>query len=180
MGIRLKDTLDRMADANAWMEYIQQVLDKMNFNTGEYTKTGVCEAAAIYGQDGSAWAWSPNFPELQPQQVTIEGMTDADTKTVTVDEFNCALQAGKGNRNPGEGGIRMGNEKYMFVSHNDGLTQLSKKGGGASIYLTATAMIIAFFVKDKPMTHSNKEFQTAGGCSDQVLAMGNYLKDQGY
>lgn len=36
----------------------------MNFDTGEYNETGVCEAAAIYGTDGSAWAWTPNFPEL--------------------------------------------------------------------------------------------------------------------
>jgi len=60
--------------AEQWMEYIQQVVDKMNFDTGEYVETGVCEAAAIYGLDGSAWAWTPNFPELTAYEFGLEGM----------------------------------------------------------------------------------------------------------
>ena len=81
--------------------------------------TGACEACAIYGQDGSAWAWSPNFHELLPQSVTIEGMSAADTKTVQVDEFQCVLKAADGDRNPSEAGNRMGNQKFMFVAKDE-------------------------------------------------------------
>lgn len=84
-------------------------------------------------------------------------MSAADTKTVTVDEFSCALKAADGNRNPSEAGIRMGNEKFMFVSRDDvsGLTQLSKRGGGgAAIMKTNTAIVIAFYIKDKPTSTS--------------------------
>ena len=115
--------------------------------------TGACEAVAIYGHDGAGWAWSPTFPELLPQSVLIEGMSAADTKTVQVDEFQCALLAADGNRNPSEAGIRMGNQKYMFVAKDDttGVVILSKRGGGgAALAKTNTALIIAFYEKDKP------------------------------
>lgn len=80
-------------------------------------------------------------------------MSAADTKTVQVDEFQCALLAADGNRNPSEAGIRMGNQKYMFVAKDDttGVVILSKRGGGgAALAKTNTALIIAFYEKDKP------------------------------
>ena len=55
----------------------------------------------------------------RPQSVLIEGMSAGDTKTVQVDEFQCALLAADGNRKPSEAGIRMGNQKYMFVAKDD-------------------------------------------------------------
>ena len=36
----------------------------MDYNTNAFTVTGMCQEAAIYGLDGSVWAWSPGFPEL--------------------------------------------------------------------------------------------------------------------
>lgn len=50
--------------ADAWMEYINQIVNKIDFEDNSIVAEGVCENAAIYGQDGSAWAWSPTFPEL--------------------------------------------------------------------------------------------------------------------
>ena len=50
--------------AEAWMEYINQIINKVDFDTGEALVEGICDDAAIYGQQGDAWAWSPNFPEL--------------------------------------------------------------------------------------------------------------------
>lgn len=79
-------------------------------------------------------------------------MSAADTKVVNVDEFQCASLAADGNRAPSEAGIRLGEEKYMFVARDadTGLTQLSKRGGGAAIMKSNTAVIIAFWTKDKP------------------------------
>jgi hypothetical protein len=47
----------------------------------------------------------------------------------------------------------------MFVSRDDltGCTQLSKRGGGgAALMLTNTAIVIAFYEKEKPFTSGAK------------------------
>ena len=44
----------------------------MNYDTNEYDVENVCSAAAIYGQDGAPWAFSPNFPELKEEEVELE------------------------------------------------------------------------------------------------------------
>jgi hypothetical protein len=84
---------------------------------------------------------------------------------ITVDEVQCAIKAAEGNRSPSEAGIRLGNEKYMLVAHDadNMLVQLSKKGGGAAIGKTGTAVVMAFYVKDKPMETGG--FQTIGECA---------------
>lgn len=87
---------------------------------------------------------------------------------VPVDEVQCAIKAAEGQRNPTDAGIRMGNEKFMFVMHDSDsqITQLSKKGGGAALAKTHTALIIAFYKKDHPMKTGGT--QTAGQCAEQV------------
>ena len=100
------------------MEYINQIVHKMDYNTNSYSAENVCTAAAIYGLDGSAWAWSPTFPELTTYEFPLEGM-DGSVKNVTVDEIQAAIKAAEGVRNPTEAGIRLGNEKFMFVTHDD-------------------------------------------------------------
>ena len=79
-------------------------------------------------------------------------MSAADTKTVKVDEFQNCLKAADGERNPSEAGIRIGGEKYMFVTREDatGCVQLSKRGGGAALCKTNTAIVMATYTKDKP------------------------------
>ena len=124
----------------------------MDYNTNSYSAENVCSAAAIYGLDGSAWAWSPTFPELTTYEFPLEGM-DGSIKNVTVNEIECAIKAAEGVRNPTEAGVRLGNEKYMFVTFDEtsGVAQLSKRGGGgAAIAKTATAVVIALWVKDAP------------------------------
>ena len=152
----------------------------MDYNTNSYVAENVCTVAAIYGQDGSAWAWSPTFPELTTYEFPLEGM-DGSVKNVPINEIDCALKAAGGVRNPTEAGIRMGNEKYMFVAFDDvsGVAQLSKRGGGgAAIAKTNTALVIAFWTKDAPT--STGGVQTAGQTAEQVGAMTTFLKDQGY
>jgi hypothetical protein len=86
-------------------------------------------------------------------------------------------------RDFGPAGIRLGNQKYMFVSRDDntGCTQLSKRGGGgAALMLTNTAIVIAFYEKEKPFTSGGNGVQTAGACAEQVIGMANYLKGEGY
>ena len=75
----------------------------------------------------------------------------------------------------------------MIINHDSatGMAQLTCKGGGAAVMKINSAVVIALFTKDKPCQDNAgnnlpKTFQTAGNCADQVLTMGNYLKDQGY
>ena len=100
------------------MEYINQIIHKMDYNTNSYVAENVCTAAAIYGLDGSAWAWSPTFPELTTYEFPLEGM-DGSVKNVTVDEIQAAIKAGEGVRNPTEAGIRLGNENFMFDTFDE-------------------------------------------------------------
>ena len=92
-----------------------------------------------------------------------------------------AIGAGAGNRKPqGDAGIRLGNEKFMFVTYDEEakVTQLSKPGGGAAIGTCGTCIIIAFYTKDKAKT-SGSGVQTMGQCAEQVQIMTQYLTEQG-
>ena len=163
--------------AEAWAPYINQMINKYNFKTMEVKWNGECDEAAIFGLDGTGWYWSPGFPDInQPSQVTIEGMTEADTKVVTINEFECVKAAADGNRNPSEAGIRIGGKKYMMVRHDPstGLAQLTTPGGGAAVMKTQTGLVVALFTKDKQCTDPatggpmKGKFQTQGGCAEQV------------
>jgi len=41
---------------NAWQTYADQVLNRFDYETNDYSITGVCNGAALYGHDGSLWA----------------------------------------------------------------------------------------------------------------------------
>ena len=47
-----------------WDTYIDQIINKYDFTTNAVSLGNVCSAAAIYGNDGSCWAYSAAFPEL--------------------------------------------------------------------------------------------------------------------
>ena len=148
----------------------------MDFNTNEFVTNDVCKAAAIYGLDAAPWAFTPNFPELKTYNFEMEDMGGNKTNC-EVNEVQCAIGAAEGKRNPCDAGVRLGNEKYMFINHNegDGVTQLSKRGGGASCMKIGTAVIIAIW--DKECKQSDEKFQTGGNCAEQVAVMGAYLKE---
>ncbi len=55
-----------------WQQYVDQILHKMNYDTNTWTKENVCSAAAIYGADGTCWAYSPTFPELLSYTFELE------------------------------------------------------------------------------------------------------------
>jgi len=76
---------------------------------------------------------------------------DGTTRDVLVNEFKCAKEAALGRRNPTAAGIRMGNEKYIFVK-NEPDTQSSyltrQGGGGAVIANLKTGIVIGIWHKD--------------------------------
>lgn len=100
---------------------------------------------------------------------------------MVVDEFKCAVSAAGGNRKPSEAGIRMGNEKYMFVRHDAEamLTQMSRAGGGATICkLKKGGIVIGIYNKDDLM--SNGGNQNPGDCAFQVEMVAEFLRGEGY
>ena len=103
-----------------WQVYVDQIIHKFDYDTNEWADENVCSAAAIYGVDGSCWAFTPEFPELKEIEIDIDG-----TK-IPVNEITCAIEAGKGNRNPSQAGIRFGGKKYMLTYHDadSGCSQL--------------------------------------------------------
>ena len=70
----------------------------------------MCQYAAIYGRDGTAWAVSDNWPGLHTYEQ--EQDTEAGVQTVLVNEWEIVDKVSMGQRMPG---IRIGKEKYTFV-----------------------------------------------------------------
>ena len=99
-----------------------------------------------------------------------------------VNEFKGLFEATKGNRKGGqEAGIRIANQKYMFLKHNpeNNSVYLAREGGGgACVVRTEKALIIGVWNKAAKM--SNDTLQNAGDCNEVVEKMGVYLKSSGY
>ena len=139
----------------------------------------MCEFAAIYGHDGNAWATSPGFALYNYEfDLTQE---DGSTKKVPVSEFKACFEATKGNRKGSEAGIRIANQKYMFIKHNpeNNSVYLAREGGGGACIIK-TGQTIVIGVWNKAATMSNGKLQTAGDCNEVVEAMGKYLIQSGY
>ena len=167
--------------AEEWNTYIDQILNKYDFDTNEVLLGNVCTAAAIYGHDGQCWAYSAAFPELLTYDFAVEGFTPEDTENVNVNEVYCAQKAADGERKPaGAAGVRLGNVKYMFVKRDDttGVAQLSCSTGGAACANLKDAVIVAMYNKNTQMGDGMP--QTLGLCQEQVGVMHAYLSEQGY
>ena len=98
-----------------------------------------------------------------------------------INEVDAALQAAKGVRNPSKAGIRLGNTKYMLtVFEDDRLTSQLKRmgGGGGAVGQLNTGVVIALYEKDGLM--SDGKSQNGPDVANQVAAMAQYLRDQGF
>ena len=139
----------------------------------------MCEFAAIYGLDGNAWATSPGFA-LYSYQFDMP-QEDGTTKKVNVEEFKAVLAATGGNRKGSEAGIRIANQKYMFVKHNpeNSSVYLAREGGGGAVAIK-TNQTVTIGVWNKAAVMSNGQPQTAGDCAILVEKMGEYLIANGY
>ena len=165
-----------------WDTYIDQIINKYDFTTNEIVKGNLCTAAAIYGNDGRCWAYSAAFPELTTYDFVVEGMCESENQTVTINEIDAATKVANGDRKPcGAAGIRLGNQKFMLIAHDDTTktTQCSKSGGGgACLANLKDATVIAFWEKEGKM--SDGQPQTTAHCAEQVAVMTAFLKDQGF
>ncbi len=171
----------RKESMSGWEDYVNQIINKMNYDTNEYDVTNMCASAAIYGFDGTLWASAGDWKGVSSYEFDLEDMT-GNIQKVPVDEFQCLMKAADGDRKPTEAGIRFGGNKYMFITHNAEAksTQMSRSNpsGGATVAKTNTAIIVATWNKTDVM--SNKLTQSGGDTAGQVEGMAAYLAEQGY
>ncbi|KMZ71495.1 Profilin [Zostera marina] len=109
-------------------------------------------SSAIVGHDGSIWAQSEAFPQLNVEEVTD-----------IVKEFN---EPGKLASN----GLFIGGVKYMVIQGDPGVVIRGKKGsGGICIKKTNQSLVIGIY--NEPML--------PGDCNITIENIGDYLIDQG-
>jgi len=178
----LKDTnSEKLERMSGWEDYVNQIVNRMNYDTNEYDLTNMCSGAAIYGLDGTLWAQAGNWKGCTSYEFDLEDMTGNIMK-VPIDEFQCLAKAADGDRKPTEAGIRFCGSKYMFVTHNaeSKSTQMScaNPAGGATVAKANTCIMVATW--DKKAEMSNKMTQNTGDCCSQVEGMAAYLAEQGY
>ena len=101
---------------NAWQTYADQVLNRFDYDTNDWSIMNVCSGAALYGHDGTLWASAgEEGSNLTTYQHPLDDL-DGSVRNVEVNEVAAALAACDGNGKPTEAGIRMGGTKCMFVS----------------------------------------------------------------
>ena len=93
-----------------WDKYVDQILHKLNEDETEFDVTGVCTHGAIYGRDGTCWAYSENMPELKCYTHEIDGM--GEIIKVEVNELENAIKAGEGEKRFGDAGLRICGKKF--------------------------------------------------------------------
>ena len=92
---------------------------------------------------------------------------DGSTKKVNCNEFETLMKAVNGNRSPGECGIRISNQKYMFMQsgENNGVKYcvLSRRGGGGAT-VCCTKYTLCVGVWDSKASMSNEKMQNTSDC----------------
>ena len=113
-----------------WDKYIDQILHKINEDETDFDVMNVCSHAAIYGKDGTCWAYSEKFPELKVYTHEIDNL--GTIEKVEVNELELAIRAGNGETRLGDAGLRMGGKKFTIRGEFDASTggiQVAAMGG---------------------------------------------------
>ena len=123
---------------------------------------------------------SGDWPGLNEYKHQLE-QEDGSFTEVPVNEFKCALGASNGKRMPSAAGVRMGNEKFIFVKQEEDTksTYLTRMGGGGSVIAKIKdGFVIGIWHKDIAMSKGGN--QNSFECAMSVEKMGGWLRDKGY
>ena len=93
---------------SGWEGYIYLLQHKYDKEKKDYTRTNLCEHAAIIGNDGVAWAVSSDWPLLKEYNHSYVDEAN-QPQQVLINEFNCLVAVSNGSRSPTPAGILMGN-----------------------------------------------------------------------
>ena len=166
----------------SWDTYVHQIQNTFDPATNAWAVTNVNAFAAVYGVDGSAWATSQGF-QLATYEVDYP-TEEGGTKKVLCNEALAAVKAAGGDRKGGqECGIRICNQKYMFITSGDDngvkYCVLSRAGGGGAC-IAKTAKCVLVGVYDKNAMMSNNKPQNTGDCQKNVINVAKTLLAAGY
>ena len=152
-------------------------MHKFDAATNSWAQTNVCTYACIYGHDGAAWAQTQGFA-LSSYQFDLEDEGGNITKIDCHEHANLLAAAG-GNRSPAPCGIRICNEKYMYLKAIgdaggvQGCVLSRKGGGGATVCKTKTALLVGVWTKEGKISDSKS--QTTGDTELNVMTVANEL-----
>jgi hypothetical protein len=139
---------------SGWEGYIYQIQNDFDHATQQYKLTNCCEHAALIGLDGTPWAATSGF-NLGAYEFGLE-LEDGSKEPVQVNVFKIVEAAVGGNFRASKAGIRMNNQKYMFIKHNPDVSSvyLSRQGGGGSCVAKAgTCLVIGVWDKSGKMSN---------------------------
>ena len=121
---------------SGWGEQLAAYVINHTDETG--VKKGLCTGAALYGQDGTAWAATDNFSLSTARKVKTVNDQLEEVES-TVNEFNnlktCLDTKGKSS---GTGGVFINGVKYQVldgVAQDDYYLQFLKCNGGGAVAL---------------------------------------------
>ena len=131
----------------------------------------MCDSCAIYGHDGTLWVKGGKWKGFSNYDYEVDA--PEGKLNVKIDEFKIALAVAGGNRNPSDAGTRLFNQKFSFTTHDEGVTSLSRQGGGGAI-LAKTSKAVIISTWDKEIG------QDAGDCSISLERVFLFLKKAGF
>ena len=103
---------------SGWDKYLEHMLGLYSVKKSEWIKKNCGTMAAIFGDDGTVYAKTPNFPALNPaRNVEIEDMT-GNKQTFTINEFDCLKNIAVGNRNPSQAGAQVLGQKFQMTNYD--------------------------------------------------------------
>ena len=122
-----------------WNTYAEQVKNRFDYDSNDWSIHNVNTGAGIYGHDGSLWGKSAGMPEVEKEYDYPLEDENGNVEQVPIHEAVALVAAADGNRNPTKAGIRIGNKKHMLVYKDDEnpIINLTAPGGGACVAKTA-------------------------------------------
>ena len=95
-------------------------MNKYNAKEHKWACTNVCEAAGIFGHDGTPWCHTPGFMIYGAYSVKVPTETGGEKDTQCNEATSLMNILQKGKRNGGQDcGVRLNNHKYMCVNMMD-------------------------------------------------------------
>ena len=160
----------------SWDSYVAMITNVYDAATQQYTVTAVGKDGAIFGLDGGVWAKSEGLTVTQYEhEIQLD---ETNVQKISVDEPEILKKLLGGDDRCGDGGVRIGGEKYMVTKRDGKLINLSKRGGGAIIGKAKTCGVIGIYEADK--VDSTGKGQNPGDLTLRIEALVEYLESQGY
>lgn len=164
----------------SWQSYIDQITTKV---TAHGTMEHCVEKAGIVSlADGSIWANTPDFG-LYGYSIDVPTEDGASTEPCEINEIDLIRYVANNNgTSNSKAGIRIANERYYAVSHDDkeGTVYLKKNGGGGCLAKCNQCVVFASWNGAVQTAGFHPQPQNPGLCNELVEKVAQYLKSTAY